>query len=66
MNNENIKDLSDNELLEILNDDNAYEKDIILASIEKGERDYKKGKYYTTEEVLNRILEKNPLVWRSK
>ena len=62
MNCENIKKLTDNELLEILRDDNAYEKDIILASIEKGERDYKKGNFYTTEEVVNNIFEKNLLV----
>lgn len=66
MNYKDIKKLSDEELLEILKDDKASEKDIILASIEKGERDYKKGNFYTTEEVLNRILAKNQVVRRSK
>ena len=46
-----IKKLSNKELSKIIRDNNASEEDIIMASIEKGERDYKEGKVYTTEEV---------------
>ena len=62
MDSEKIKKLSDKELLNILNDYNSNTKDIILASIEKGERDYKNGHYYTTEEVEKKIFAKNILV----
>ena len=62
MNSETIKKLSDTELSNILNNENANTKDIILASIEKGERDYKRGNFYTTEEVVAKIFEKNILV----
>lgn len=51
MNKKIIKNLSNEELSKIIRDSNSSEKDIIMASIEKGERDYKDGKVYTTEEV---------------
>ena len=51
MNKKIIKNLSNEELSKIIRDSNSSEEDIIMASIEKGERDYKDGKIYTTEEV---------------
>ena len=66
MDNISIKELSDEELIDIMNDDGASYKDIILASVEKGERDYKRGLFYTTEEVKKRILEKSILARKSK
>ena len=51
MNKKMIKNLSNKELSKIIRDSNSSEEDIIMASIEKGERDYKDGKVYTTEEV---------------
>lgn len=65
MNIKEIKVLSDEQLSNIIKNNKNYDKEIILASVEKGERDYKKGKYYPTEEVRNRILEKSILVRRS-
>ena len=62
MNSVSIKELTDKELIDIMNDDEASERDIILASIEKGERDYEKGIFYTTEEVKKIIFERSSLV----
>ena len=70
MNRKIIKKLSNKELSKIIRDNNASEEDIIMASIEKGERDYKEGKFYTTEEVRRILFGKSPLVrgsyWRFK
>lgn len=59
MNRKIIKKLSNKELSKIIRDNNASEEDIIMASIEKGERDYKKGKIYTTEEVRKILFGKD-------
>lgn len=64
MNSVSIKELTDKELIDIMNDDEASERDIILASIEKGERDYEKGIFYTTEEVKKIILERSSMARR--
>ena len=56
MNKNMIKKLSNEELSRIIRDSNASEEDIIMASIEKGERDYKDGKVYSTEEVRKIIF----------
>lgn len=57
----NIKNLSNKELSKIIRDNNSSEEDIIMASIEKGERDYKEGKFYSTEEVRKILFGKNTL-----
>ena len=64
MNSISVKELTDKELIDIMNDDEASYKDVILASVEKGERDYKKGLFYTTEEVKKRILERSSMARR--
>ena len=64
MNIKTIKKLSNIELSKIIRDNKSSEEDIIMASIEKGERDYKDGKVYTTEEVRKILFEKNTLVRR--
>ena len=61
MNNEIIKKLSNEELSKIIRENNSSEENIIMASIEKGERDYKAGNFYTTEEVREIIFGKNTL-----
>lgn len=66
MDNVSVKELSDEELINIMNDDEASYIDVILASVEKGERDYERGNFYTSEEVKKRILEKSILARRSK
>ncbi len=65
MNKKMIKNLSNKELSKIIRDSNSSEEDIIMASIEKGERDYKDGKIYTTEEVRKILFGTNTLVRRS-
>lgn len=64
MNIKTIKKLSNIELSKIIRDNKSSEEDIIMASIEKGERDYKDGKVYTTEEVRKILFGKNTLVRR--
>lgn len=61
MNKDIIKKLSNEELSKIIRENNSNEENIIMASIEKGERDYKAGKFYTTEEVREIIFGKNTL-----
>jgi len=48
------------ELEEILNDPNSTEEDIIIATIEKQDKEEELGiaEYYTTEEVLEHIFGK--------
>lgn len=65
MNKKIIKNLSNEELSKIIRDNNSNEEDIILASIEKGKRDYKDGKIYTTDEVRKILFGKSILVRRS-
>lgn len=65
MNKKMIKNLSNKELSKIIRDSNSSEEDIIMASIEKGERDYKDGKIYTTEEVRKILFGETTLVRRS-
>lgn len=62
MNKKMIKNLSNKELSKIIRDNDSSEEDIIMASIEKGERDYKEGKVYTTEEVRKILFGKSTLV----
>lgn len=61
MNKKMIKKLSNEELSKIIRNNDSSEEDIIMASIEKGERDYKEGKFYTTEEVRKILFGKNTL-----
>lgn len=65
MNKKMIKKLSNEELSKTIRDSNSSEEDIIMASIEKGERDYKDGKIYTTEEVRKILFGETTLVRRS-
>ena len=52
------------ELDEILNNPNSIEEDIIIATIEKADKEEKLGiaVHYTTEEVLEYIFGKNRMV----
>ena len=52
-----FKNQSREELEAILNDPNASESDIIIASVEIGHRDIKEGKVYTIEEVIKEFNE---------
>lgn len=52
-----FKNKSREELETILNDTNASESDIIIASVEIGHRDIKEGKVYTIEEVIKEFNE---------
>ena len=52
-----FKNKSREELEAILNDPNASESDIIIASVEIGHRDIKEGKVYTIEEVIKEFDE---------
>lgn len=54
-----FKNKTREELEAILNDSNASESDIIIASVEIGHRDIKEGRFYTTEEVIRNLDEKN-------
>lgn len=54
-----FKNKSREELEDILNNPNASESDIIIASVEIGHRDIKEGRFYTTEEVIRNLDEKN-------
>ncbi len=46
-----FKSMTSEQLESIMYDPESCEDDIIIASIEKGHRDIKEGKYYTTEEI---------------
>ena len=63
MTKQEIKNKTRKQLEQILNEEEKYtEKDIIMASIELGERDLKDGNYYTSEEVLEHIFGQNYMV----
>lgn len=46
-----FKSMNSEQLRDIIYNPESSEEDIIIASIEKGHRDIKQGKYYTTEEI---------------
>ena len=46
-----FKSMTSKQLESIIYNPESSEDDIIIASIEKGHRDIKEGKYYTTEEI---------------
>lgn len=46
-----FKSMTSEQLESIMYNPESSEDDIIIASIEKGHRDIKEGKYYTTEEI---------------
>lgn len=46
-----FKSMTSEQLENIMYNPESSEDDIIIASIEKGHRDIKEGKYYTTEEI---------------
>lgn len=54
-----FKNKSREELEAILNNPNASESDILIASVEIGHRDIKEGRTYTIEEVLEKIEKNN-------
>lgn len=61
-----FKNMTSEQLESIIYNPESSEDDIIIASIEKGHKDIKEGKYYTTEEIIERF-EKNNMVricWR--
>lgn len=58
-----FKNMTREELEKILDEEEKYsERDIIIASIELGERDFAEGNYYTTEEVLEHVFGKRSMV----
>ena len=46
-----FKNMTSEQLESIIYNPESCEDDIIIAPIEKGHRDIKEGKYYTTEEI---------------
>lgn len=63
MSNESLEKMTRLELEEILDNEEKYtEQDVIMASIELGERDIAEGNYYTTEEVLESVFGRNYMV----
>ena len=52
-----FKNKSRKELEKILKDPNSSESDIIIASVEIGHRDIKRGKVYSLEEVIKEFEE---------
>jgi len=56
-----FKSMTSEQLENIMYNPESSEDDIIIASIEKGHRDIKEGKYYTKEEIIERF-EKNNMV----
>lgn len=58
-----FRNMTREELEKILEEEEKYtERDIVIASIELGERDFAEGNYYTTEEVLEHIFGKSSMV----
>lgn len=53
------------ELEQILKDPNSTESDIVIASVELGNKQYELGMYYTTEELLEKMFGKAKLVENS-
>ncbi len=47
-----FKSMTNEQLENIIYNPESSEEDIIIASIEKGHKDIKEGKYYTTEEII--------------
>lgn len=47
-----FKSMTNEQLKDIIYNPESSEEDIIIASIEKGHKDIKEGKYYTTEEII--------------
>lgn len=53
------------ELEQIIKDQNSTESDIVIASVELGNKQYELGMYYTTEELLEKMFGKAKLVENS-
>lgn len=49
---EEIKKMSQEELKSIMDDPKASYEEIIMASVEFNQREYKKGNFYTLEEII--------------
>ena len=47
-----FKNMTNEQLENIIYNPESSEEDVIIASIEKGHNDIKEGKYYTTEEII--------------
>ncbi len=47
-----FKSMTNEQLENIIYNPESSEEDVIIASIEKGHKDIKEGKYYTTEEII--------------
>ena len=47
-----FKNMTNEQLENIIYNPESSEEDVIIASIEKGHKDIKEGKYYTTEEII--------------
>lgn len=47
-----FKNMTKEQLENIIYNPESSEEDVIIASIEKGHKDIKEGKYYTTEEII--------------
>lgn len=47
-----IKKMSQEELKSIMDDPKASYEEIIMASVEFNQREYKKGNFYTLEEII--------------
>ena len=56
------KNMNKDNLRKIVRENTMSEEDIIIASIELGEKDIEDGNYYTTEEVLENIFGKTSMV----
>ena len=50
-----FKNMTSEQLESVIYNPESSEDDIIIASIEKGHRDIKEGKYYTTEQIREYI-----------
>ena len=60
------KNLSREELRKIARNPFSNEIDFIAASVELGHRDIAEGNVYTPEEVLEHVLGKNSMAFRSR
>lgn len=47
-----FKSMTNEQLENIIYNPESSEEDVIIASIEKGHKDIKEGKYYKTEEII--------------
>lgn len=47
-----FKNMTNEQLENIIYNPESSEEDVIIASIENGHKDIKEGKYYTTEEII--------------